>query len=207
MLRPAKPLRFLLLALALLALVVLGPGAAARNVIEGFTKAPTFTPPAGCVPKQETYGVTSRCEQTLDPGRTFIVLIDVAAGAFATSETFARDQASDIKGYWQEAYPGKVAFSSKASGIVPGNAPQGTRCYEYAITAETEQTIEQQSVPTVSRVAGLTCAWPVENPAPGKWTIEVFWLEAYDEYAPSRGQNPMPSFDAMVRELFASARL
>lgn len=196
-----------LLALLLMALFAFATDAAARNVIEGFSKAPTFTPPRGCVPKQETYGVVSRCEQTIEPGRAFIVLIDVAAGAFADSETFARDQASEIEGYWKEAYPGKVTFSSKPSAIVPGNAPQGTRCYEYAITAETAQTIDQQSVPTLSHVAGLTCAWPVENPAPGKWTIEIFWLEAYDEYAPSRGQKPMPAFDATVRDLFASARL
>jgi len=53
----------------------------------------------------------------------------------------------------------------------------------------------------------LTCAWRVENPAPGKPTIEIFWLEAYDEYTPSIGQKPMESFDSIVRALFASARL
>lgn len=68
---------------------------------------------------------------------------------------------------------------------------------EYSVMAKTEKEIQQ--------VEGLACAWPVEKPKAGKWTVESFWLEANDTYGPS--QQPMASFDAVVRDLFLSARL
>ena len=68
----AKPLPLSLLALSLSALFAFGPNAAARNIIEGFTKAPTFTPPVGCIPRMQTYGVLSNCEKTIEPGRNFV---------------------------------------------------------------------------------------------------------------------------------------
>ena len=65
-----KPLPLWLLAFLLSALFAGAPDAAARNVFKEFSKAPTFTPPAGCVPREQTYGVLSRCEMTLAPGHT-----------------------------------------------------------------------------------------------------------------------------------------
>jgi hypothetical protein len=46
----AEPFLVSGLALSLLAIVAFGSTAAARNIIEGFTKSPTFTPPKGCLP-------------------------------------------------------------------------------------------------------------------------------------------------------------
>lgn len=60
---------------------------------------------------------------------------------------------------------------------------------------------------TLWHVEGLTCAWLVDHPKPGKMTIEQFWLEVYDGYDPEKGQKPMESFDSIVRNLFASVRL
>ena len=188
-----------IIALSLLAVTTFGPNAAARNIIEGFSRPPTFTPPAGCVPLEETYGVLSRCEKTIEPGRALIVLIDTAAGAGATSEWFVADQVADIKAYWQERE--NVTFSSRTSDIVPSDAPQLTKCMEYSIAVQTKE---------VMRVEGLTCAWiadPSSHSGHGNWTNEIFWLEAYDEYNPSIGQKPMKSFDLIVRKVFESARL
>jgi hypothetical protein len=204
-----------LVVLALSALFASAPDALARNIIEGFTKAPTFTPPAGCMPRQQTYGVLSRCEKTIGPGRTFDVQIDTAVGWFKSdaprnSEVFVTDHVTEIKSYWVHDYhPAKnLVFSSRVPAIAPANAPShGTNCREYSISIETEETIDKKRVPTVLRVEGLTCAWRVDNAAAGKPNIELFWLEAYDEYAPSLGQQPMESFDSIVRELFASVRL
>jgi len=209
----AKPLPLSLLALSLSALFAFGPNAAARNIIEGFTNAPTFTPPDGCTPRMQTYGVLSRCEKTIEPGRTFVALIDTAAGWFNSDETrsseiFVTDHVAEIRAYWKQDHPGKnLAFSSRASDVAPGNAPHGTKCMEYSITIEIENSIDERPVPVVLRVEGLTCAWRVEGAAAGKQNVELFWLEAYDEYAPSIGQKPMESFDLIVRNLFASVRL
>ena len=209
-----KPRPPSLLALSLSALFAFAPNAAARNIFKEFTKAPTFTPPAGCIAREQTYGVLSRCEKTIEPGRSFIVLIDTAVGWFKSdaarnSEIFVTDHVAEIRAYWAHDYPGKnLVFSSRASDVVPGNAPShGTNCMEYSITIEIEKTIDERRVPAVLRVEGLTCAWRVDVPAAGKPNVELFWLEAYDEYAPSIGQKPMESFDSIVRELFASVRL
>jgi hypothetical protein len=195
-------------------LFAFAPNAAARNIIEGFTKAPTFAPPAGCIPREQTYGVLSRCEKTIEPGRTFVALVDTAVGWFGSdaarnSEIFVTDHVEDIRAYWKQDYPGKnLVFSSKVSDVRPGSAPShGTNCMEYSITIEIEKVIDEKPVPAVLRVEGLTCAWRVEGAAAGKPNVELFWLEAYDEYAPSIGQKPMKSFDLIVRELFASVRL
>ena len=196
----AKPLLPVLLALSVLALVAFCPDAATRNVFEGFSKAPTFTPPAGCMPREQTYGVLSKCETDIAPGRGFVAVIDTAVGWFVGEKVFVTDHVAEIKAYWAHEYPpDKLTFSSKASDMVPGNAPPGaTLCIQYSMTGKTE---------TVLHIEGLTCAWRVENPAAGQQNVELFWLEAYDEYTPSKGQQPMPSFDLIVRDLFASARL
>ena len=89
--------RNLLLALSLSAL--LGSDAVARNIITGFSKAPTFTPPAGCVPRDHTYGVLSACEKSIEPGRKIIVSIDTAAGFFAVLFACADEPAAGIAFY------------------------------------------------------------------------------------------------------------
>jgi len=197
-----------LFALSLSVQFALTPNAVARNIFDDFTKAPTFTPPTGCIPTEQTYGVVSRCEKTIEPGRTFVAVIDTAVGWAASTEFFATDQVADIKSYWTRDYPGKnLAFSSKISAIVPGNAPPSeTNCMEYSI-AELENATGDRPQQAMLRVEGLTCAWRVANPGSGKPTIELFWLEAHEEYIPSIGQRPLGSFDLIVRELFASARL
>jgi hypothetical protein len=198
-----------LLAFSLSALFAGAPDAAARNIFKEFSKAPTFTPPAGCVPREQTYGVLSRCEMTIAPGHTFVAFIDTAMGIAATTEFFVTDQVKDFKSYWQHDYPGKnLAFSSRVSTIVPGgNRPShGTNCIEYSIT-EIDNPTGNPPVETLWRVEGLTCAWFVDDPKPGKMTIEQFWLEVYDGYDPAKGQKPMESFDSIVRALFASVRL
>jgi len=202
-----------LVALSLLVSFALGPNAGARNIFEGFTKQPTFTPPVGCIPREETYGVVSACQKTIEPGRTFDVVVDTAVGWMngepRNSEVFVNDHVAEIKAYWMQHYSrNKLSFSSRASNVVPANAPAlGTNCVEYSIGGEVDRTVEKRPVPLVFRIEGLTCAWRVERPAAGKPNIELFWLEAYDDYAPSIGQKPMESFDMIVRELFASARL
>ena len=204
-----KPLPPWLLALSLSALLASAPPAAAENVFDDFSKAPTFTPPAGCIPVRQTYGVLSRCEGTIEPGHTFIADLDTAMGMAATTEFFVTDQVKDFKSYWQHDYPGKnLAFSSRVSTIVPGgNRPShGTNCIEYSIT-ESDHPTGNPPVETLWRVEGLTCAWFVDDPKPGKMTIEQFWLEVYDGYDPAKGQKPMESFDSIVRALFASVRL
>jgi len=198
-----------LLAFSLSALFACVPDVAARNIFKEFSRAPTFTPPAGCIPRQQTYGVLSRCEKPIAPGRTLVALIDTAMGALTTTETFVTDHVAEIKSYWQHDYPGKnLAFSSHVSNIVPsGNLPShGTNCMEYSIT-ELDNATGNPPVQTLWRVEGLTCAWFVDEPKPGKLTIELFWLEAYDGYDPAKGQKPMESFDSIVRALFASVRL
>lgn len=156
----------------------------------------------------------SRCEKTIEPGRTVVVLINTSVGWFprdaaGIDEFFVKDHVAEIKAYWEERYPrNNLAFSSKASDVVPGNAPRhGTSCKEYSITVESSKTIDQQPLRVVERREGLTCAWRVDNAAAGKPNVELFWLEAFYEYAPSIGENPMESFDLMVRDLFESARL
>ena len=169
-----------LFALSLSVQFALTPNAVARNIFDDFTKAPTFTPPTGCIPTEQTYGVVSRCEKTIEPGRTFVAVIDTAVGWAASTEFFATDQVADIKSYWTRDYPGKnLAFSSKISAIVPGNAPpSGTNCMEYSI-AELENATGDRPQQAMLRVEGLTCAWRVANPGSGKPTIELFWLEAH----------------------------
>jgi hypothetical protein len=199
----------LLLAFSLPALFAGVPDVAARNIFTEFSKAPTFTPPAGCVPREQTYGVLSRCEKTIEPGHTIVVIIDTAMGIAATTEYFVADQVNDFKSYWQHNYPGKnLAFSSRVSMIVlGGNRPShGTNCIEYSIT-ELDNPAGNPPVQTLWRVEGLSCAWFVDNPQPGKPTIEQFWLEASEGYDPAEGQKPMDSFDSVVRALFASVRL
>ncbi len=204
--KPRLPSR---VALSLSALFAFAPPAAANNVFDDFSKAPTFTPPAGCVPVQQTYGVLSRCEKPIAPGRTFVALIDTAMGALTTTEIFVTDHVAEIKSYWQHDYPGRnLAFSSHVSNIVPGGSrpSHGTSCVEYSIT-EQDNATGNPPAQTLWRVEGLTCAWFVDNPRPGKMTIELFWLEAYDGYDPASGQKPLESFDSIVRALFASVRL
>src|SRR5262245_19482574 len=99
---PVNSLSAACLAFLLLALLTVGTNAAAGNVFDGFTKAPTFTPPVGCTPKEQTYGVLSRCEKTIEPGRTFVALIDTAVGFFKTdkaqnTQIFVDDHVAEIR--------------------------------------------------------------------------------------------------------------
>jgi hypothetical protein len=195
-------------------MIALGPNAAARNTFKGFTRAPTFTPPSGCEPRDQNYGVLSRCEKTIEPGRTFVAVIDTAMGFFRTdaarnTQVFVDDHVAEIRTYWMQAHSGdKVDFSSKISDVAPGNPPShGTDCREYSITIEIGKTTDQQPASRVERIEGLTCAWRVDGAAAGQANVELFWLEAYDDYAPPLGQKPMESFDEIVKALFASARL
>jgi hypothetical protein len=211
---PVNSLSAAFLAFLLLALLTVGTNAAAGNVFDGFTKAPTFTPPVGCTPKEQTYGVLSRCEKTIEPGRTFVALIDTAVGFFKTdkaqnTQIFVDDHVAEIRAYWMEAFPGnKVDFFSRTSDVTPGNPPShGTDCREYSIAVAIGKVTDQQPASRVERVEGLTCAWRVDGAAPGSANVELFWLEAYDDYAPALGQKPMGSFDQIVKDLFASARL
>jgi hypothetical protein len=204
----AKTLLPSLLMFSLSGLFAFPTNALAANIIEGFTRVPTFTPPAGCVPTERAYGVLSRCEKTIEPGHSFSASVDTSAGWFVGQEDFVREQVADIKSYWTKDYPGKnLAFSSRASDVVPGNAStRDITCMEYSVTEITEAT-GSQSAETMMRIEGLTCAWDVEHAAEGKPTVELFWLEAAEAYLPSIGQKPMDSFDSIARELFASARL
>jgi len=202
-----------LLSLALLTVVASTSTGIARNFFPDFTKAPTFAPPENCIPNERTYGVISRCARTIEPGHSFTVYIDTVVGFFRTDarsiEIFVSDHVAEIKTAWERLYPrNDLAFSSRDSSVTPANAPaQWTRCKEYSISVETEKAISGQRVPVVQRTEGLTCAWSVEGAAAGKHNIELFWLEASDEHTPSLGQTPLDSFNAVVRELFASARL
>jgi hypothetical protein len=209
----AKSLASSLFALSLSALFAFSPSASAKNIFEDFSKAPTFTPPDGCIPLDQNYGVVSYCKKTIEPGHNFAVVIDVAVGWMKSGDSrnstiFVTDQVAEIKTYWQEKNLRNLVFSSRASDVTPANAPpQGTVCLEYSIAADTEEVMNGRPVPIVEHIEGLTCAWPVEAAAAGKPNVEIFWLEASDVYAPSIGQKPMESFDSTVRKLFASARL
>jgi hypothetical protein len=199
-----------LLALSTLALVAFVPNVTAQRVVlEGFTRAPTFTPPAGCIPSRWTYGVVSYCAKTIDRGRDFWVSINTAAGwVGGDAAFFVKDHVAEARAWWREKYPRNyLTFSSKISDVVPRNAPQGTSCIEYSISVEGAKAIGGQSVLVKQRVEGLTCAWRVGRHAGGNWDVELFWLEAGDEYAPSLAQKPMGSFNVIVRKLFASVRL
>jgi hypothetical protein len=196
-------------AFLILALFASAPDAAARNIFDGFTKAPTFTPPEGCEPVEHAYGVLARCEKKIEPGRTFVALVDVAVGWGVGTKRFVDDQVAEIKAYWQQYAPGnQFAFTSKPSEILPANAPaEGTECREYSISIEFDKKTAEQTATHVEHVEGLTCAWFVEKPANGKPNVELFWLEAYDGFKPQLGQKPMESFDLIVKELFQSIRL
>ena len=130
-------LRGLLVAAILTAGVAFAPCSAARNVIAGFTKAPTFTPPAGCAPNMETYGVVSGCSKMVEPGHPLSVLIDTAVVLSANDlDWVIDDQVKDIRTYWRDNFSQKkLVFSSRKSGIVPRNAPpDGASCREYSVT-------------------------------------------------------------------------
>src|SRR6185437_11372647 len=117
--------RGLLLVAVLAATLAFGPGAAGRNVIAGFTKAPTFTPPADCIPNMQTYGVTSGCAKMVEPGHPLSVLIDTAGVLSANDlDWVIDDQVKDIRTYWTDNFSKKkLVFSSRKSGFVPHNAP------------------------------------------------------------------------------------
>ena len=167
-------------------------------IIEGFSRSPTFTAPAGCIGDEQAYDVMAHCTRSLEPGHEFTVRIDTSVGAgYVDSAEFVLDRVEVARQWWMENFPGKASFSSKVSDIVPRDAPShGTSCMEYSVVAKTKE---------IQRVEGLACAWPVEQPKAGKWTVESFWLEANDTYGPS--QQPMASFDAVVRDLLLSASL
>jgi hypothetical protein len=191
----------------------------ALNVFEGWDKAPTFNPPPGCIPTVQNYGVTAQCETTHKPGRRFFVLIDAARGTFFDNsspqkrgEMFVSDHVVEMQQNWEEnvgnPYPNSaLTFSSRASSVIPGNAPQNlTTCKEYSINFEIKETIDGHNVPVKWRVEGLTCGWGVERPESGV-NVELFWLEVFDSYAPTLGQMPTVGFEPIVRDVFASARL
>ena len=196
-------LRLRLVRSLLLGIVTLLSGAEAAsafNQFEGFSKAPTFTPPPGCIGTHDAYGVIAQCMKSLGAGRDFVAAIDTAVGSFGSPKDFLDDQITEIKQWWIDNYSSNaVTFYSKPTDFIPANASPRTLCMEYGVTAKTPDEVQV--------IKGIACTWPVENPAPGKWTVEICWLEAYDTYKPSLGQKPMPSFDAIVRQLFSSMRL
>jgi hypothetical protein len=140
--------------------------------------------------------VISRCEKLITAGRYFVAWTDTYVGSHGSAQEFLNDQIREIKQAWIREQCGKVTFAAHASDITPGNAPAGIVCAEYSVTAAADD--------EVKHAEGITCAWPVEHRG---WTIEICVLEASDEYRPFLGQKPMTSFDAVVRDLFASARL
>jgi hypothetical protein len=177
-----------------------GDAASAFTEIEGFSKTPTFTPPPGCVGIHYAYGVLAECKKPLEPGRDFRASIDTAVGAFGSPKEFLDDQIKEIKQWWIDNYSqSAVTFSSKPSDTIPANASPGTLCADYAVTTKTNEEVQIAK--------GIACSWPVESPAPKKWTVEICWLEAYDAYKPSIGQKPMPSFDRIAHALILSMRL
>ena len=191
----------------------------ALNVFEGWDKAPTFNPPPGCIPTVQNYGVTAQCEATHEPGRRFFVLIDAAMGTFFDNrspqkrgEMFVSDHVVEMRQNWKENVGNPnpnsaLKFSSRASSVIPGNAPQNlTTCKEYSINFEIKETIDGHNVPVKWRVEGLTCGWGLERPVSGT-NVELFWLEVFDSYAPTLGQMPTVRFESIVRDVFASARL
>jgi len=194
-----KPLSLMVWPLGLAALLMPAGDASAVATFEGFSRPPTFTAPAGCVGDERAYDVMAHCTKSLEPGHEFTVRIDTSVGwGYVDSAEFVLDRVEMARQWWRENFPGKASFSSKASEIVPSNAPSDrTTCMEYSVVAKTEKEIQH--------VEGLACAWPVEKPKAGKWTVESFWLEANDSSGPS--QRPMTSFDAVVRDLLLSARL
>jgi len=198
-LKAMKPLSPLVWLLGLAALLMPAGDASGVFTIEGFSRPPTFTAPAGCIGDEQAYDVMAHCTKSLEPGHEFTVRIDTSVGAgYVDSAEFVLDRVEVARQWWRENFPVKARFSSKASDIVPSNAPSHrTICMEYSVMAKTEKEIQH--------VEGLACAWPVEKPKAGIWTVESFWLEANDTYGPS--QQPMASFDAVVRDLFLSARL
>ena len=194
-----KPLSLLAWPLGLAALLMPAGDASGVATIEGFSRPPTFTAPAGCIGDEQAYDVMAHCTKSLEPGHKFTVRIDISVGVgYVDSAEFVLDRVEVARQWWRENFPVKARFSSEASDIVPSNAPSHrTICMEYSVMAKTEKEIQH--------VEGLACAWPVEKPKAGKWTVESFWLEANDTYGPS--QQPMASFDAVVRDLLLSARL
>ena len=207
-------LRGLLVAAILTAGVAFAPCSAARNVIAGFTKAPTFTPPAGCAPNMETYGVVSGCSKMVEPGHPLSVLIDTAVVLSANDlDWVIDDQVKDIRTYWRDNFSQKkLVFSSRKSGIVPRNAPpDGASCREYSVTVEVEKDVLEGAnaprLPVVSHTEGLTCAWRAKVKAPVQHDFEIFWLEVTDEYIPLLRQEPAWNYDTVVRDVFGSARL
>jgi hypothetical protein len=194
-----KPLSLLAWPLGLAALLMPAGDASAVTTIEGFSRPPTFTAPAGCIGDEKAYDVMAHCTKSLELGHEFTVRIDTSVGwGYVDSAEFVLDRVEVARQWWRENFPGKASFSSKAADIVPSNAPSHkTICMQYSVMAKTEKEIQH--------VEGLACAWPVEKPKAGKWTLESFWLEANDTYGPS--QEPMASFDTLVRDLLLSSRL
>lgn len=194
-----KPLSLLAWPLGLAALLMPAGDASGVATIEGFSRPPTFTAPAGCISDEKAYDVMAHCTKSLEPPHEFTVRIDTSVGVgYVDSAEFVLDRVEVARQWWRDNFSSKAHFSSKASDIVPSNAPShGATCMRYSVVAKIEKEIQ--------RVEGLACAWPVDKPKAGQWTIESFWLEANDTYGPS--QQPMASFDAVVRDLLSSARL
>ena len=153
--------------------------AAADNVFSDFAKAPTFTPPEGCVPRAQAYGAVSRCVRELGPGHVLVVSVDTAIGFGSDSESFVDDQVGEIKSYWQENYrQNDLRFSSRISDIMPlGAPPRGASCREYSIALEIDRgapdDLDRKSVADARRAkapravlhtAGLACAWSGGRP-------------------------------------------
>ncbi|MFO1055466.1 MAG: tetratricopeptide repeat protein [Dongiaceae bacterium] len=198
------------------------PDAAADNIFEDFAKAPTFTPPEGCVARSQAYGVVSRCVREFGPGHVLVVSVDTAIGFGSDAESFVDDEVGEIKSYWQENYrQNDLRFSSRISDIAPPGAPaRGASCREYSIALEIDRgahdDLDRKSVAdarrakaprAVLRTEGLACAWQVNAAAPSRHDVEAFWLEVAEQYpsAPDRGERD--SFDAVVRQVLRSVRL
>jgi Sel1 repeat len=95
--------RLRLVCLLLLGFAAILAGAedvAARFIFDGFSKAPTFTPPPGCVPTAHAYGVVAECAKELAPGRSFTVSTDTSVGAGGSAHEFLEDKIMEIRQWW-----------------------------------------------------------------------------------------------------------
>ena len=114
----------------------------------------------------------------------------------------------EIKSYWENDYSGEktLVFVTYLQVTSAGDLPEeGTECREYSIR-ELDDPTGNPPVQTLWHINGLTCAWYVEYPKT-EATIELFWLEIHDGFDPGSGQTPLASLDAVVRNVFASARM
>lgn len=199
-----------LLIAVLLAILEPSDDAEARNTFDYFTKAPTFDPPENCVPGDTHYGVLAECIIRRPNGANFWASMDTAVGWFQEeapddAKRFARDHVAEAKDWWKANYP-KASFTSEESSLKPAGAPKsGIDCFRYSIKVANAPDDQDQNVFWNTEVEGLACAWQVENPKPGKQTIELFWLEIFDAHHSQ--DKPLSNFQDLADRIFSSTRI